>query len=115
MSRFYCTDDYEHRREAERDARHGQRDYEMYDRYSDDGCKRAYVDAYDCERDRMSHEREQREAEESRQRSHAREEREWEEYQNEQQQQYYALQQEAEEFPEEFPEHNASQTGDETP
>jgi len=110
MSRYYCHDDYEHRREAERDARHGTRDYEMYDRYSSDECKRAYVDAYDCERDKMAHEQERREAEEARDRHAVREQREWEEYQDEAQQ-YYAEQ----EYPEEpFPEEpfETTATGD---
>lgn len=52
MSRFYCHDDYEHRRDAERDARRGLPDREYYDPYSPDACKEAYTRAYDAEKRR---------------------------------------------------------------
>ena len=54
MSRFgYCEDDYEHRRQAERDARYGRPDRDYYDRYTDDPCKEVYTETFDKERGRI--------------------------------------------------------------
>ena len=69
MSRYYCHDDYEHKRDAERDARRGIPDRDYYDRYTTDACKEVYTEAYDdkCRRLRFQENlREEREAEERR-------------------------------------------------
>ena len=55
MTRFYCHDDYEHRRDAERDARRGTPDRDYYDRYSSDPCDQVYTEAYDDECRRQEH------------------------------------------------------------
>jgi hypothetical protein len=45
-----CWNEREHRDNARKDARYGRKDYEEYDRHSDDPCKQAYTEEYDRER-----------------------------------------------------------------
>ena len=101
MARFSCPDDYEHRRDAERDARRGSPDRDYYDRYSDDGCKEAYTQAYDEERRRQEHrDQVQRDHEEDEYRRVRRQEAE-----RSAAEEYELQQMEQEQFPEEqFPE-----------
>ena len=97
----YCWDDQEHKRQAESDARYHRKDYEQYDRYSDDPCKQVYVETYDRELQREREREEVRAAEDAeliRMENRHRFEREQEE------QQYCELEPIAEEFvAEEFP------------
>lgn len=59
-----CWNEMEHRDEAQRDARYGHKDYESYDRYSDDPCKQAYTEEYDRELRRQEEHAEERRQEE---------------------------------------------------
>src|ERR1017187_574435 len=52
MSRYYCYDEDEHRRDARRDFDCGRKDYDYYDEHASDACKRAYTEEYEhAERD----------------------------------------------------------------
>jgi len=68
--RGFCWDEREHERKAEDDARWGRRDYDYYDRYSDDPCKQVYVEAYDREI-RDQHRREEARIEEEQEEARA--------------------------------------------
>lgn len=48
--RNYCDDERDHQRKAERDAEYQRRDYDYYDRFTDDPCKQIYTETYDRER-----------------------------------------------------------------
>jgi len=70
VSRYgFCWNETDHRRQAERDAERGRRDYDMYDRHTSDPCKEVYTEAFDRERraiERREEEREQERREEDR-------------------------------------------------
>jgi len=60
MSIYYCHNEDEHRRDAERYFKcYGHYDYSHYDSYSDDACKRAYTDEYDKLEQRAQERREE--------------------------------------------------------
>lgn len=88
MNRYFCHDDYEHRRDAERDARRGTPDRDYYDRYTSDACKEVYTQAYDDERRRQDARDQQRqddeEAERRAERRSAAERERAEEYESQQ-------------------------------
>lgn len=77
MGRYYCHDDYEHRRDAERDARRGIPDRDYYDRYSYDACKEVYTKTYDDERRRLAFHESQRQERDDEERR-VRQRSEWE-------------------------------------
>ena len=78
----FCWDEFDHRRDAQRDARYHQPDRDYYDPYTSDPCKEAYTETYDREireERRRDEERQEQEEQESRMVRRHQQEREMEE------------------------------------